>query len=80
MVIPEKEYNEMTGKMESTSLPQWQEYYQALANFQEMMEDRKPKRELFADVTEFERALSQWQMKRSCDEPNKPGYYRANND
>ena len=23
---------------------------------------------------------SQWEMMRSCDAPNKPGYYRANND
>ena len=25
-------------------------------------------------------ALSEWEMMRSCDAPNKPGYYRANND
>jgi hypothetical protein len=25
-------------------------------------------------------ALSSWEMMRSCDAPNKPGYYRANND
>ena len=23
---------------------------------------------------------SEYEMSRSCDEPNKPGYYRANND
>lgn len=23
---------------------------------------------------------SQWEMMRSCDAPNRPGYYRANND
>jgi hypothetical protein len=77
---PLKEWNEMKGKMEDTSLPEWQQYYQALANFREMMEERKPKIELFADVNEFERALSEWHMKLHCDCPNKPGYYRANND
>jgi hypothetical protein len=28
----------------------------------------------------FRRAVSEWEMMRSCDAPNKPGYYRANND
>lgn len=25
-------------------------------------------------------AMAEWEMMRSCDAPNKPGYYRANND
>jgi hypothetical protein len=28
----------------------------------------------------YKKALSEWDMKRSCDAPNPPGYYRANND
>lgn len=28
----------------------------------------------------YGKALSEWQMKRSCDAPNPPGYTRANND
>lgn len=31
-------------------------------------------------MKQYERNLSEWQMARSCDAPNKPGYYRANND
>lgn len=28
----------------------------------------------------YRRAVSQWDMSKSMDAPNKPGYYRANND
>ncbi len=36
---------------------------------------------LYTEALErYKKDLSEWQMKRSCDAPNKPGYYRANND
>lgn len=28
----------------------------------------------------YYKALAEWKIKRSCDAPNPPGYYRANND
>lgn len=28
----------------------------------------------------YHKAVSEWRMMRSCDAPNEPGYYRANND
>ena len=28
----------------------------------------------------YYKALSEWQMAKSCDAPNAPGYFRANND
>lgn len=90
MEIPAKEYNYETGKMEDTSLPQWQEYYRNLKSFNERMYAKKPirpDREYFPDDASFERALDgyqirlgEWEMALSCDAPNKPGYYRANND
>lgn len=32
------------------------------------------------DFDRYQKEFSEWQMMRSCDAPNKPGYYRANND
>lgn len=29
---------------------------------------------------EFRKAVAEWEMMRSCDAPNEPGYHRANND
>lgn len=71
--VPEKDYNAMKGKMESTSLPEWQKYYADLKAFKERMKERMP------DV-EDSKAFSEWRMSLSMDTPNKPGYYRANND
>lgn len=32
------------------------------------------------DWDAYQKKLSAWEMMRSCDAPNEPGYYRANND
>jgi hypothetical protein len=80
MIIPAKEWNAMTEKMEDTSLPHWQEYYKALQQFFDRMEEKKPNRKQFADDSEFSNAFAEWSMSLSCDRPNPPGYYRANND
>ena len=32
------------------------------------------------DWDAYQKKLSEWEMMRSCDATNKPGYYRANND
>jgi hypothetical protein len=77
---PAKEWNAMKGIMEDTSLPEWQKYYADLEAFKERMQAKKPKRENFESESEFYKAQSEWDMALHCDAPNKPGYYRANND
>jgi len=80
MTIPDKEYNHMKGRVESTSTPEWQQYYLDLKAHEEKMEARKPKREDYRSDSEYNSACSEWHMAFFCDAPNKPGYYRANND
>jgi hypothetical protein len=80
MDIPAKEWNAMKGKMEDTSLPEWQAYYADLKRHIEKMESRKPKREDFKSDDEFYSAQSKWDIAYFCDAPNKPGYMYANND
>lgn len=88
--IPAKDWNAMLNKMEDTSLPHWQKYYADLKAFEERMYAKEPKKETFgfsngmwpdeACERAFDKAYSAWDMALSCDAPNKPGYYRANND
>jgi len=80
MEIPAKDWNAMKGKMEDTSLPEWQAYYADLKAHRERMQATKPKREDFESEADFYKAQSRWDMAYHCDAPNKPGYYRANND
>lgn len=40
----------------------------------------KPKRENYLTEQAFNTDMSEWGKKLSMDAPNKPGYYRANND
>lgn len=65
--------------MENTS-PEWQKYYADLKAHQDHCEKTKPKRKDYRSDDEFTRAQHEWDMKFFCDAPNKPGYYRANND
>jgi hypothetical protein len=89
--MPREEYNEMKGKMESTTLPEWQQYYKDLAAFRKAMDERKPCPEHFGwdkvngwpssqGAFAYGQAMNEWSMSLSCDAPNKPGYVRANND
>lgn len=62
-------------------------YYQELAAWECYMDEIKPKIEDYTSAvyggfcTEFyQKDLKEWEMKRFCDGPNKPGYYRAKND
>jgi hypothetical protein len=54
----------------------WDEYERRLKAFNEHMESIRPKE----DDPEYSKKLAEWHMACSCDAPNKPGYYRANND
>lgn len=55
-------------------------YEKELAHHNEFFEARKPKREHYQDDLSFGHAYTQWSFQYNMDMPNKPGYYRANND
>lgn len=63
-----------------TTPEQWERYYVEAAAHDKRMEETKPVREKFSDQGSFDRAFSAWLMESSCNAPNKPGYFRANND
>lgn len=75
---------------EKTTPEQWERYYADLKSHEQHMDAKKPKEPNPLDYPDeglFMRAMaayrtekSQWDMAYSCDAPNKPGYYRANND
>lgn len=41
---------------------------------------RKPKRYEYSTEEEYKKAYDQWALEWSVNLPNKPGYFRANND
>lgn len=63
-----------------TTQEQWDRYAEELKKHKEYYDSIKPKREDFETQDQFNSTLSEWQMNESCFAPNKPGYYRANND
>lgn len=67
---------------EGTTQEQWDQYYIDLKAHEEKCERERP-RKMYYHISiqdEYEKDLSAWEMMRSCDAPNKPGYLRANND
>ena len=60
-----------------TEMDQWRK---DVEEFEKRMEEKKPDREDFQTDEEFGKAMAEWRMALFCDRPNKPGYYRANND
>jgi hypothetical protein len=75
---------------EGTTKEQWDKYYTDLAAHEDYCEKIKPKKSDYGYINNmppdedveraYESALSEWHMRLHCDAPNKPGYYRANND
>lgn len=72
-----------------TTIEQWERYYEDLKRHEERCEREKPQKEdmdfCHPDNSsfmedKFNKAYAEWQMMWSCDAPNRPGYYRANND
>jgi len=66
-----------------------EEYYKELSAHENNMRDIEPKKEQFGfnngwpdqeSERVFDAAYSEWHKKLFMDAPNKPGYYRANND
>lgn len=91
--IPEKDWNAEKGKMESTSLPEWQKYYQDLSRHEQFINDYKFFLDRICRHLEWLRPSNTWTVTDiqkviggeidkswSMDAPNKPGYTRANND
>ena len=56
------------------------QYEKDLKEFLARMEEEKPRPQDYDDPKEYEKDKAEWDMALSCDRPNKPGYYRANND
>lgn len=59
--------------------PAWQRYRENLKKHEEHYESIKPDPRLYSEEG-YKRALSSWEMDKAMFEPNKPGYWRANND
>lgn len=55
--------------------PQWSDYRNVTPMNEHIYEQN-----FRAKMEEYQKALAEWKMMCSCDAPNKPGYYRANND
>jgi hypothetical protein len=59
---------------------EWDEYHLEMFEHEKYYSERKPLREKFESEEDFKKAYREWDMSKSMNEPNKPGYYRANND
>lgn len=56
------------------------QYEKDLKEFEARMEEEKPRAQDYDNPEEFKKDMAAWEMALSCDRPNRPGYYRANND
>ena len=63
-----------------TTEAQWKQYEAELREHEERVERERPDPENYPSEAAYMSAVSEWKMMRSCDAPNEPGYYRANND
>jgi hypothetical protein len=63
-----------------TTREQWERYEAEKIAHDARYESLKPHRELYFSDEEYRRDFSQWSMDEAMSDPNKPGYYRANND
>lgn len=63
---------------------QWDQYEIDLKAHKERCGRERPRPEDFNDLNggeaAYNAAYQEWEKMRFCDAPNKPGYYRANND
>ncbi len=60
--------------------PEWQRYAEDLKLHELRMQATEPQRDQFQDSVEYHSAKSKWDMAFAMMAPNKPGYYRANDD
>lgn len=75
--------NEIDKRMSGHPSEEWSamdQYRKDLKEHEDYMESIKPDPDDFENNQEYEKKLAEWKMALFCDAPNKPGYYRANND
>lgn len=73
-----------------TTLEQWERYAKDMEAHEARVKREKPTQpeptlylsfEKYQEaMTDYRKKYNEWLMMSSMDEPNKPGYYRANND
>ena len=63
-----------------TTKAQWDQYEQEKKSHDEYYARIKPKPEDFSSVEDYMTACAVWSFDEAMAEPNKPGYYIANND
>jgi hypothetical protein len=73
-----------------TTIEQWDRYAQDMERHEAHYRATEPKKEAYGFTDKmwpdesseraFQNAYNEWHMNWSCFEPNRPGYYRANND
>ena len=63
-----------------TTKEQWDAYEIEKKAFHDKMQSKMPDARWYTDANEYAKARKEWEMDSFCDAPNKPGYYRANND
>lgn len=61
-------------------LKEWHEYMDGIKPWEPKPEEFDGPESYKEARLKYNNELAEWEMKRSCDAPNKPGYYRANND
>ena len=75
--------NPIDQSMSGHPSEEWSEmdqYEKALKEFEDRMENEKPYPQDYDSTEEYRKEYDAWLMACSCDRPNRPGYYRANND
>ncbi len=65
---------------EGTTRDQWVQWATQQVNHEDYCAKVRPKKEAFTSDEEYDSEMMEWHRKVSCDAPNKPGYYRSNND
>lgn len=73
-------YHRKRGVPKGTTEQQWRDYHNEMLRHEAYYNERRPKSEDFKEFSQWNTALTQWLMDKSCMAPNEPGYYRANND
>ncbi len=72
-----------------TTKEQWDRYNQEMIDHETRMREKEPKKFDYGfthgwpdreSEQKFDKAYSEWHQAYFMDMPNKPGYYRANND
>jgi len=71
---------EGSGQCKFPDSPAWQQYNAEAKKHYEKYALLKPMRAEFQSQAEYETALSKWSQDEAMSAPNKPGYWRANND